>query len=58
MLCSSDVKPQNLVMGRGRNSRTVFLIDYGLAREYVIRQDQVVRHRKPRKKTLMRGTIR
>ncbi|KAH7729857.1 CK1/TTBKL protein kinase [Aphelenchoides avenae] len=53
-----DVKPKNLVLGRGVNARMVYLIDFGMAREYVIRDGQTVRHRKPRRKTLLRGTVR
>ena len=33
-----DIKPQNLVMGLGQNSNTVYLIDMGIAKRYVSRR--------------------
>ncbi|VDM24781.1 unnamed protein product [Toxocara canis] len=54
-----DVKPANLLVGRrGREARIVHLLDFGLAREYVIRNSGTVKIRVPRTNTLFRGTAR
>uniref|UniRef100_A0A915BKS1 non-specific serine/threonine protein kinase n=3 Tax=Parascaris univalens TaxID=6257 RepID=A0A915BKS1_PARUN len=54
-----DVKPANLLVGRrGREARFVHLLDFGLAREYVLRSDGTVKIRVPRTNTLFRGTTR
>ncbi|CAJ0575316.1 unnamed protein product, partial [Mesorhabditis spiculigera] len=52
-----DVKPGNLVTGRsGRARKMVYLIDYGMARSYVVPGGDALR--KPRKHALLRGTLR
>lgn len=49
----------NLVIGRrGVEKRIVYLIDYGMAREYAIWEEGYVRLRKQRDRVLMRGTTR
>ena len=30
-----DIKPSNFAMGIGQNNRNVYMLDYGLARQYV-----------------------
>ncbi|KAF8120120.1 casein kinase I isoform delta-B-like protein [Boletus edulis] len=30
----ADIKPQNILMGLGDNARTIFLIDFGIAKQY------------------------
>ncbi|KAI1730640.1 protein kinase domain-containing protein [Ditylenchus destructor] len=54
-----DIKPSNLVLGRrGKESRMIFLIDYGLARSFVVWEDSQVRIRQPRPHAFLRGTTR
>ena len=54
-----DLKPANLAVGRrGQESRIVHLLDFGLAREFVLRQDDKIRMKKPRENTLFRGTAK
>ncbi|TKR68361.1 hypothetical protein L596_024352 [Steinernema carpocapsae] len=56
-----DVKPGNMVIGQhGRDSRTIFMIDYGMVRSFVLTDDKSGKKsfRKPRKKVLLRGTLR
>uniref|UniRef100_A0A1I8EB59 Protein kinase domain-containing protein n=1 Tax=Wuchereria bancrofti TaxID=6293 RepID=A0A1I8EB59_WUCBA len=54
-----DVKPANLAIGRrGQAIHIIHILDFGLSREYVIRNNGSVKLRKPRTNTLFRGTIR
>lgn len=54
-----DVKPGNMVVGsHGRDTRVIFLIDYGMVRSFVSKDENKVEIRKPRKKVLLRGTLR
>uniref|UniRef100_A0AC34GA48 Protein kinase domain-containing protein n=1 Tax=Panagrolaimus sp. ES5 TaxID=591445 RepID=A0AC34GA48_9BILA len=55
-----DVKPGNMVVGlHGRDSRVIFLIDYGMVRSFVQKDDKNNSSiRKPRRKVLLRGTLR
>jgi hypothetical protein len=54
-----DVKPANLAVGRkGPEARIVHLLDFGLAREYILRNEGKVEIRRPRKNTLFRGTTK
>ncbi|XP_033647407.1 titin homolog [Asterias rubens] len=51
-----DVKPSNFAMGRlSNNSRKVYMLDFGLARQYTNSQGQV---RTPRPVAGFRGTVR
>jgi tau tubulin kinase len=54
-----DMKMSNLAIGKkGPEARMVHLLDFGLAREFVFRQNGVVWMRKPRENTLFRGTAK
>uniref|UniRef100_A0A915PIY7 non-specific serine/threonine protein kinase n=1 Tax=Setaria digitata TaxID=48799 RepID=A0A915PIY7_9BILA len=55
-----DVKPGNMVIGiNGRDCRTIFMIDYGMVRSFVLEDsNKKVALRKPRKRVLLRGTLR
>uniref|UniRef100_A0A915PYL4 non-specific serine/threonine protein kinase n=1 Tax=Setaria digitata TaxID=48799 RepID=A0A915PYL4_9BILA len=54
-----DIKPANMVIGRrGHEARIIYLIDYGMAREYAIWEEGYVRIRRQREHVLMRGTTR
>uniref|UniRef100_A0A1I8AII9 non-specific serine/threonine protein kinase n=1 Tax=Steinernema glaseri TaxID=37863 RepID=A0A1I8AII9_9BILA len=55
-----DVKPGNMVIGlHGRDSRTIFMIDYGMVRSFVLKDARgKMSFRKPRKRVLLRGTLR
>ncbi|ETN79696.1 hypothetical protein NECAME_09656 [Necator americanus] len=54
-----DVKPGNMMNGAsGRDRRIIFLIDYGMVRNFVIRGAKGISMRKPRKNVLLRGTLR
>ncbi|XP_047132128.1 rho-associated protein kinase 2 isoform X1 [Hydra vulgaris] len=51
-----DVKPSNFAMGNNKNTcRTVYMLDYGLARQYVNNEGNV---RAPRSVAGFRGTVR
>eukprot|EP01117_Protostelium_nocturnum_P005823 TRINITY_DN2101_c0_g1_i3.p1 TRINITY_DN2101_c0_g1~~TRINITY_DN2101_c0_g1_i3.p1 ORF type:complete len:523 (-),score=151.80 TRINITY_DN2101_c0_g1_i3:246-1814(-) len=50
-----DIKPSNFAMGLGSKKRTVFVIDFGLSRRYVLADGEV---RPPRDSTGFRGTAR
>ncbi|EYC00567.1 hypothetical protein Y032_0114g419 [Ancylostoma ceylanicum] len=54
-----DVKPGNMMNGaNGRDRRIIFLIDYGMVRNFVVRDAKGISMRKPRKNVLLRGTLR
>ncbi|KAI6178900.1 Protein kinase domain-containing protein [Aphelenchoides besseyi] len=56
-----DVKPGNMVIGMGgRDSRTFFMIDYGMVRKFVTKNEKSnqLSIRKARKNCLLRGTLR
>ncbi|KAK0411826.1 hypothetical protein QR680_005863 [Steinernema hermaphroditum] len=54
-----DVKPANLALGlKGRETKIVHMLDFGLAREYITRTNGRVEMRREREKTLFRGTTR
>ncbi|CAJ0608192.1 unnamed protein product [Cylicocyclus nassatus] len=54
-----DVKPGNMMNGaNGRDRRIIFLIDYGMVRNFVVRDAKGISLRKPRKNVLLRGTLR
>ncbi|KAK6103746.1 Protein kinase domain family protein [Brugia pahangi] len=54
-----DIKPANMVIGRrGHEARIIYLIDYGMAREYAIWEEGYARIRRQREHVLMRGTTR
>lgn len=50
-----DIKPSNFAMGIGSNNRNVYMLDYGLARQYVTQTGEV---RQPRAVAGFRGTVR
>ncbi|VDM48344.1 unnamed protein product, partial [Toxocara canis] len=53
-----DIKPANLAIGRrGQETRIIHMLDFGLAREYVIRGDGTVKIRIPRTGTLFRSNL-
>ncbi|CAD5227644.1 unnamed protein product [Bursaphelenchus okinawaensis] len=55
-----DIKPANLAVGRrGRESRILHVLDFGLSREYVARNSNgTVEMRRPRENCLFRGTTK
>ncbi|KAI6206342.1 hypothetical protein M3Y94_00899100 [Aphelenchoides besseyi] len=54
-----DVKPANLAIGmKGPDIRMVHMLDFGLAREFVIRTDNKIEIRRPRDAALFRGTYK
>uniref|UniRef100_A0A0R3RRL8 non-specific serine/threonine protein kinase n=1 Tax=Elaeophora elaphi TaxID=1147741 RepID=A0A0R3RRL8_9BILA len=56
-----DVKPGNMVIGvSGRDCRTIFMIDYGMVRSFIVEDSNTgkITIRKPRKRVLLRGTLR
>ncbi|TKR72958.1 hypothetical protein L596_020336 [Steinernema carpocapsae] len=55
-----DVKPSNLALGRGgeNDGRIVFLLDFGLAREFIFWAERKVQMRRERSRVLFRGTVR
>uniref|UniRef100_A0A7E4ZUJ5 Protein kinase domain-containing protein n=1 Tax=Panagrellus redivivus TaxID=6233 RepID=A0A7E4ZUJ5_PANRE len=55
-----DLKPANLAVGvRGKASRVVHLLDFGLSREYIIKNEKGrPEMRRPRENTLFRGTTK
>ncbi|KAL8622830.1 hypothetical protein ACOMHN_026951 [Nucella lapillus] len=50
-----DIKPSNFSMGKGANSRKVYMLDFGLARQYTTATGEV---RPPRTAAGFRGTVR
>ncbi|KAK0419442.1 hypothetical protein QR680_014147 [Steinernema hermaphroditum] len=54
-----DIKPANMVTGRlGYQRRIIYLIDYGMARNYAVWEDGKPRIRRSRDNVLLRGTVR
>uniref|UniRef100_A0A0K0F230 non-specific serine/threonine protein kinase n=1 Tax=Strongyloides venezuelensis TaxID=75913 RepID=A0A0K0F230_STRVS len=54
-----DLKPANMTIGRsGLDKKIIYIIDFGLSREFTIIEDNRRRLRKPREKCLFRGTIK
>uniref|UniRef100_A0A914YR93 Protein kinase domain-containing protein n=1 Tax=Panagrolaimus superbus TaxID=310955 RepID=A0A914YR93_9BILA len=55
-----DVKPANFAIGlKGKESRVIHLLDFGLAREFVIKNEAgFLELRRPRENTLFRGTVK
>ncbi|TKR60192.1 hypothetical protein L596_027480 [Steinernema carpocapsae] len=53
-----DIKPANLAVGRGAEAKIIHLLDFGLAREYVIQNNGKLEIRKKRENTLFRGTTK
>ncbi|KRZ15648.1 Tau-tubulin kinase 1 [Trichinella zimbabwensis] len=49
-----DIKPENFAIGSEPNSRQLFILDFGMARQYV--KENFV-HRRPRAKCGFRGTL-
>nr|KAI8747175.1 tau-tubulin kinase 1 [Biomphalaria glabrata] len=50
-----DIKPSNFAMGRHPNHRKVYMLDFGLARQYTTASGEV---RQPRSAAGFRGTVR
>lgn len=50
-----DIKPENMVIGRGYNLNVIYLIDFGLSKRYV---DEKGNHIEYGESNLMRGTAR
>ncbi|KAK7104552.1 tau-tubulin kinase homolog Asator-like [Littorina saxatilis] len=50
-----DIKPSNFSMGKGGNGRKVYMLDFGLARQYTTATGEV---RPPRTAAGFRGTVR
>ncbi|VDK77249.1 unnamed protein product [Onchocerca ochengi] len=54
-----DVKPSNFAMGRDEKANTVFIFDFGLARQILFPdKDGKLKLREARKKVAFRGTVR
>uniref|UniRef100_A0A915AQB4 Protein kinase domain-containing protein n=2 Tax=Parascaris univalens TaxID=6257 RepID=A0A915AQB4_PARUN len=54
-----DIKPSNMAIGAtGADCRIIYLIDYGMVRRYADRRQGKWQIRAPRKKALLRGTLR
>ncbi|KAH7724682.1 CK1/TTBKL protein kinase [Aphelenchoides avenae] len=54
-----DIKPANLAVGyKGKEARVIHMLDFGLSREYVIRNGGKPEMRRPRDNTLFRGTTK
>lgn len=50
-----DIKPDNFLMGLGKHGSLVYLIDFGLAKQYI---DQTGKHIPPRENKSLTGTAR
>lgn len=50
-----DIKPDNFLMGCGKKSHKVFLIDFGLAKRYIGRDGKHIKYREDKSLT---GTAR
>ncbi|WKY00675.1 hypothetical protein Q1695_015030 [Nippostrongylus brasiliensis] len=55
-----DLKPANVAVGRVNtpDHRFLHILDFGLAREYVVREGDKLQMRRPRPRALFRGTTR
>uniref|UniRef100_A0A0R3RUX0 Protein kinase domain-containing protein n=1 Tax=Elaeophora elaphi TaxID=1147741 RepID=A0A0R3RUX0_9BILA len=54
-----DIKPSNFAMGRDEKANTVFMFDFGLARQIMFPgKDGKLKLREARKKVAFRGTVR
>ncbi|VDK67945.1 unnamed protein product, partial [Cylicostephanus goldi] len=55
-----DVKPANLALGRRgtREHKFIHLLDFGLAREFIVNSEGKIKMRRPRQRALFRGTTR
>ncbi|CAJ0590105.1 unnamed protein product [Cylicocyclus nassatus] len=55
-----DVKPANLALGRSgtREHKFIHLLDFGLAREFIVNSEGKIKMRRPRQRALFRGTTR
>lgn len=61
-----DIKPQNFASGQGKKAQTIFLLDFGLSRQFKLveeearsgRVDDYKDIRKPRERAPFRGTVR
>uniref|UniRef100_A0A7E4ZR40 non-specific serine/threonine protein kinase n=1 Tax=Panagrellus redivivus TaxID=6233 RepID=A0A7E4ZR40_PANRE len=53
-----DVKPANMVIGRGKEARVIYVVDFGMARRYAIWEGGKVHHREARETALFRGSFR
>ncbi|KAI6194806.1 Protein kinase domain-containing protein [Aphelenchoides besseyi] len=53
-----DIKPSNFSIGRPPKHRTVYVYDFGLSRQIIIRKDGKEELRQPRKTVAFKGTVR
>ncbi|CAD5206011.1 unnamed protein product [Bursaphelenchus okinawaensis] len=54
-----DIKPANLAIGRHfPMSRFIYMLDFGLSRQYVLTENGKTLMRRPRQDTLFRGTVK
>ncbi|KAH7727978.1 Protein kinase domain containing protein [Aphelenchoides avenae] len=53
-----DMKPSNMAFGLAKNAQQLYILDFGLAREFVIRNNGKASIRRARKHVLFRGTSR
>ncbi|KAK6057747.1 hypothetical protein COOONC_04696, partial [Cooperia oncophora] len=55
-LCSRDIKPQNFAVGLGEQQKTVYVLDFGIARKFTVGDTKTVKA--PRLRVKFIGTIR
>jgi len=55
-LLHRDIKPENFVIGKGRSSKTVYIIDYGLAKLYI--NSETRRHIRYKENKKLTGTAK